>query len=141
MSDQTENKELQILFPTAELTIGGEKIEVKEYTLKQQLQHNAKFVPFIASLRKTLGQSQDDFNLDELMECLSANYQDVVELVALSIGKPSEFIENLNAREGEDLLMAWWCVNSDFFTRKAIAPIIEKMTKDNLQQVLAGAKS
>lgn len=140
MSDQTENKELQILFPTAELTIGGEKIEVKEYTLKQQLQHNAKFVPFIASLRKTLGQSQDDFNLDELMECLSANYQDVVELVALSIGKPSEFIENLNAREGEDLLMAWWCVNSDFFTRKAIAPIIEKMTKDNLQQ-LAGAKS
>ena len=140
MSDQTENKELQILFPTAELTIGGEKIEVKEYTLKQQLQHNAKFVPFIASLRNTLGQSQDDFNLDELMECLSANYQDVVELVALSIGKPSEFIENLNAREGEDLLMAWWCVNSDFFTRKAIAPIIEKMTKDNLQQ-LAGAKS
>lgn len=140
MSDQTENKELQILFPTAELTIAGEKIEVKEYTLKQQLQHNAKFVPFIASLRKTLSKSQDDFNLDELMECLSANYQDVVELVALSISKPSEFIENLNAREGEDLLMAWWCVNSDFFTRKAIAPIIEKMTKDNLQQ-LAGAKS
>ncbi|EHK89816.1 DUF6631 family protein [Aggregatibacter actinomycetemcomitans] len=141
MSDQTENKELQILFPTAELTIAGEKIEVKEYTLKQQLQHNAKFVPFIASLRKTLGKSQDDFNLDELMECLSANYQHVVGLVALSIGKPAEFVENLNAREGEDLLMAWWCVNSDFFTRKAIAPIIEKMTKDNLQQVLAGAKS
>ena len=140
MSDQTENKELKILFPTAELTIGGEKIEVKEYTLKQQLQHNAKFVPFIASLRKTLGQSQDDFNLDELMECLSANYQNVVGLVALSIGKPAEFVENLNARDGEDLLMAWWCVNSDFFTRKAITPIIEKMTKDNLQQ-LAGAKS
>ena len=140
MSDQTENKELQILFPTAELTIAGEKIEVKEYTLKQQLQHNAKFVPFIASLRQTLGKSKDDFNLDELMACLSANYQDVVELVALSIGKPTEFIDNLNAREGEDLLMAWWCVNSDFFTRKAIAPITEKMTKDNLQQ-LAGAKS
>ncbi|TYB11822.1 DUF6631 family protein [Aggregatibacter actinomycetemcomitans] len=140
MSEQNENKELQILFPTAELTIAGEKIEVKEYTLKQQLQHNAKFVPFIASLRQTLRKSKDDFNLDELMECLSANYQDVVELVALSIGKPTEFIESLNAREGEDLLMAWWCVNSDFFTRKAIAPIIEKMTKDNLQK-LAGAKS
>ncbi|HHT7856348.1 DUF6631 family protein [Pasteurella multocida] len=139
MSDQTENKELQILFPTAELTLAGEKIEVKEYTLKQQLQHNAKFVPFIASLRETLGKSKDDFNLDELMTCLSENYQDVVELVALSIGKPTEFIENLNACEGEDLLMAWWCVNSDFFTRKAIAPIIEKMTKDNLQK-LAGAK-
>ncbi|MFP4733609.1 DUF6631 family protein [Pasteurella multocida] len=139
MSDQTENKELQILFPTAELTLAGEKIEVKEYTLKQQLQHNAKFVPFIASLRETLGKSKDDFNLDELMTCLSDNYQDVVELVALSIGKPTEFVENLNVREGEDLLMAWWCVNSDFFTRKAIAPIIEKMTKDNLQK-LAGAK-
>ena len=140
MSDQTENKELQILFPTAELTIGGEKIEVKEYTLKQQLQHNAKFVPFIASLRQTLGKSQDDFNLDELMECLSENYQDVVGLVALSIGKPSEFVENLNAREGEDLLMAWWCVNSDFFTRKAIAPIMERMATQNLK-MLDGVKS
>ena len=139
MSDQTENKELQILFPTAELTIGGEKIEVKEYTLKQQLQHNAKFVPFIASLRTTLGNSQEDFNLDALMACLSDNYQDVIELVALSINKPTDYIANLNAREGEDLLMAWWCVNSDFFTRKAIAPIIEKMTKENLQK-LAGAK-
>ena len=140
MSDQTENKELEILFPTAELTIAGEKIEVKEYTLKQQLQHNAKFVPFIVSLRQTLGKSKGDFDLDELMECLSANYQDVVELVALSISKPAEFIENLNAREGEDLLMAWWCVNSDFFTRKAIAPIMERMATQNLK-MLDGAKS
>ena len=64
---QADKNELQILFPTAELTIGGEKIEIKEYTLKQQLQHNAKFVPFIASLRATLGNSQEDFNLDALM--------------------------------------------------------------------------
>ncbi|QOF67445.1 hypothetical protein IFE17_09970 [Actinobacillus sp. GY-402] len=139
-TEETNNKELQILFPTAELTIGGEKITVKEYTLKQQLQHNAKFVPFIASLRATLGAKKEDFSLDELMACLSENYQDVIELVALSINKPVDFIENLNARDGEDLLMAWWCVNSDFFTRKAIAPIIEKMAKDNLN-TLDGAKS
>lgn len=135
----TDNNELQILFPVAELTINGEKIEVKEYTLKQQLQHNAKFVPFITSLRATLGNNKDDFNLDQLMVCLSDNYQDVVELVALSINRSAEYIENLNAREGEDLLMAWWCVNSDFFTRKAIAPIMEQMAKDNLK-ALDGAK-
>lgn len=135
----TDNNELQILFPVAELTIGGEKVEVKEYTLKQQLQYNAKFVPFITSLRTTLGNNKDDFNLDQLMVCLSDNYQDVVELVALSINRPAEYIENLNAREGEDLLMAWWCVNSDFFTRKAIAPIMEQMAKENLK-ALDGVK-
>ena len=132
---QADKNELQILFPTAELTIGGEKIEIKEYTLKQHLQHNAKFVPFIASLRATLGNNQEDFNLDALMMCLSDNYQAVIELVALSINKPTDYIANLNARDGEDLLMAWWCVNSDFFTRKAIAPLMEYMATQNLKRL------
>jgi hypothetical protein len=99
------------------------------------LQHNAKFVPFIASLRATLGNSQEDFNLDALMMCLSDNYQAVIELVALSINKPTDYIANLNARDGEDLLMAWWCVNSDFFTRKAIAPLMEHMATQNLKRL------
>ncbi len=127
-----KNKELEILFPTAEIEVAGEKLEVKEYTLKQQLQHNAKFVPFIASLRATLGNSQEDFSLDDLMVCLSANYQNVMELVAISINKPVEFVESLGNQDGEALLIIWWGVNSDFFTRKAVQPLVEKSAKANL---------
>ena len=127
-----KNKELEILFPTAEIEVAGEKLEVKEYTLKQQLQYNAKFVPFINALRATLGNSQEDFSLDDLMVCLSANYQNVMELVAISINKPVEFVESLGNQDGEALLIIWWGVNSDFFTRKAVQPLVEKSAKANL---------
>ncbi|MBN6080078.1 DUF6631 family protein [Aggregatibacter actinomycetemcomitans] len=131
MTTQT-NKALEILFPTTEIKIGGEKVEVKEYTLKQQLQYNDKFVPFIQALRATLGSSQDDFSLDDLMMCLSANYEAVIELVAISINKPVAFVEGLNTKEGEELLIVWWGINSDFFTRKAVQPLVERAAKDNL---------
>nr|DAR53177.1 MAG TPA: hypothetical protein [Caudoviricetes sp.] len=127
-----KNKELEILFPTAEIEVAGEKLEVKEYTLKQQLQYNAKFMPFINALRATLGNSQEDFSLDDLMVCLSANYQNVMELVAISINKPVEFVESLGNQDGEALLIIWWGVNSDFFTRKAVQPLVEKSAKANL---------
>ncbi|MBN6060419.1 DUF6631 family protein [Aggregatibacter actinomycetemcomitans] len=126
------NKELEILFPTTEIKIGGEKVQVKEYTLKQQLQYNAKFVPFILALRAALGSEQEDFSLDNLMACLSNNYQDVIELVAISIDKPVAFVEGLNTKDGEELLIVWWGINSDFFTRKAVQPLVERAAKDNL---------
>ncbi|KOE63931.1 DUF6631 family protein [Aggregatibacter actinomycetemcomitans] len=126
------NKELEILFPTTEIKIGGEKVQVKEYTLKQQLQYNEKFMPFIQALRAALGSNQEDFSLDDLMACLSANYQDVIELVAIAINKPVAFVEGLNTKDGEELLIVWWGVNSDFFTRKAVQPMIERKAKDNL---------
>ena len=117
-----KNKELEILFPTAEIEVAGEKLEVKEYTLKQQLQYNAKFMPFINALRASLGNNQEDFSLDDLMVCLSANYQNVMELVAISINKSVEFVESLGNQDGE----------SDFFTRKAVQPLVEKSAKANL---------
>ena len=127
-----KNKELEILFPTAEIEVAGEKLEVKEYTLKQQLQYNGKFMPFINALRATLGNNQEDFSLDDLMVCLSANYQNVMELVAISINKPVEFVESLGSQDGEALLIIWWGVNSDFFPRKAVQPLVEKSAKANL---------
>ena len=127
-----KNKELEILFPTAEIEVAGEKLEVKEYTLKQQLQYNAKFMPFINALRASLGNNQEDFSLDDLMVCLSANYQNVMELVAISINKSVEFVESLGNQDGEALLIIWWGVNSDFFTRKAVQPLVEKSAKANL---------
>lgn len=127
-----KNKELEILFPTAEIEVAGEKLEVKEYTLKQQLQYNAKFMPFINALRASLGNNQEDFSLDDLMVCLSENYQNVMELVAISINKSVEFVESLGNQDGEALLIIWWGVNSDFFTRKAVQPLVEKSAKANL---------
>lgn len=79
MSDQTENKELQILFPTAELTIAGEKIEVKRIHAKTTITVQRHLCRLLRPYVLRLAIAKGDFNLDALMACLSDNYQDVIE--------------------------------------------------------------
>lgn len=123
---KTAKDELNILFPNAKINIAGVEVEVKEYTLLQQLQHHEKLMPFIHSLRETMAD-KTSFRLDKLMSCISQNYQDVLELVALSTNQPVDFIQNLKGEEAESLLMLWWIVNNDFFTRRVLQPTLEKM--------------
>ncbi|OOF65127.1 DUF6631 family protein [Rodentibacter sp. Ppn85] len=129
--------ELDILYPNRDITVGGETVTVKEYTLLQQMQHHAKFTPFVAGLRAILGDgSPDDIKFEQIMQALSDNYHDIIELVAISTGKTPAFIANLEAKEGEDLILLWWAVNSDFFTRKAVQPLIEKLAKTNAEKLI-----
>ncbi|MDP8171615.1 hypothetical protein QJU96_10005 [Pasteurella skyensis] len=133
------DKELNVLFPDLDLKINGEKITIKEYTLMQQLQHRDKLMPFVESIRSTLSEDEAEFNLDALIACLSEHSENVIELIALSINKPSDYVANLTGEEAENLMMAWWTVNSDFFTRKAVQPLLEKLAKKQ-NKILAGAK-
>lgn len=135
-------EELNILFPNQKIKIGDEELEVKEYTLIQQLQYRAKFMPFIATLRDTLSatQANGEFDVDAVLDCIGAHYADVLELVALSVGKPTEYVQSLTGEEAETLLLVWWTVNADFFTRQAVRPLLEKLAQQNLK-TLAGAKS
>ena len=134
--------ELNILFPNQKLVIGGEELDVKEYTLIQQLQYRAKFMPFIATLRKELNGAQisGEFDVDAVLGCIAAHYADVLELVALSVGKPTDYVQALTGEEAESLLLVWWAVNSDFFTRQAVRPLLESLAKQQIK-ILAGAKS
>lgn len=132
---QTEQQdELTILFPEQYLTLNGEEVKVKEYSLAQQLQYRHKMTPFIEYLRQCLGDEQGEFNMDKLLDCLAQDYQNVLELVALSINKPVDFVANLTGEEAEQLLLSWWAVNSDFFTLKAVMPLLEK-TNQSLNQI------
>ena len=91
--------ELDILYPNRDITVGGETVTVKEYTLIQQMQHNAKLAAFIATLRDQLASVDKPENArwDEIMQALADNYEAIIELVAVSINKPVEFVANLNA--------------------------------------------
>ncbi|MGC6248284.1 DUF6631 family protein [Bisgaard Taxon 45] len=129
---KTAKDELNILFPNANINIAGIEVEVREYTLLQQLQHHAQLMPFIQALRHAMADKKS-FSLDKLMDCISAHYQDVLELVALSTNQSIEFIQNLKGEDAESLLMLWWTVNSDFFTRKVLQPTLEKMAMKQVE--------
>lgn len=128
MSKTAPQDELAILFPHQTLTLNGEAIEVREYSLLQQLQYRHKMLPFIEQLRQSL-KDEAEFNLDKLLDCLAQDYQNVLELVALSINKPVDFVAQLSGEQAEQLLLSWWAVNSDFFTLKALLPMIEKINQ------------
>ena len=127
---------LAILYPNQTLTLGGEQIELKEYTLKQQLQHRARLMPFIGTLRANLSEAQahGEFDLDALLGCVAEHYDDVLFLVSLSCGKTAEWVGNLSGEDAEGLLMA---VNSDFFTRQAVSPLLEQMAKAKQAEAIA----
>ena len=133
MDKQQKADELAVLFPNHKMTVAGEELDIKEYTLLQQLQHRARFIPFVGTLRSSLteAQARDEFDLDALMDCVSRHYEDVLFLVALSVGKSVEWVQALSGEEAEGLLMVWWAVNSDFFTRQAAQPLLAKMVKDH----------
>ncbi|MFY1006078.1 DUF6631 family protein [Pasteurella multocida] len=128
MPKTAQQDELAILFPHQTLTLNGEVIEVREYSLLQQLQYRHKMLPFIEQLRHSL-KDEEEFNLDKLLDCLAQDYQNVLELVALSINKPVDFVAQLSGEQAEQLLLSWWAVNSDFFTLKALLPMIEKINQ------------
>lgn len=134
-----EQNELNILFPNEKLTVAGEEIIVREYSLIQQLQHHALFMPFINALRATLTREEAEFGLEPLMQLIADHYQDVLALVAVSVGKPLEWVQELKGEEAETVLLMWWTVNSDFFTRQAVKPLLENMVKAQMKSV--GVKS
>ena len=53
--------ELDILYPNRDITLGGEAVTVKEYTLIQQMQHNAKLAAFITTLRHISFENKERF--------------------------------------------------------------------------------
>lgn len=125
--------ELAVLFPNQLLEIGGKTIEVCEYTLLQQMQHRARFEPFVQALRALLNENSD-FTFDHIQDCIASHYEDVFFLVGLSINEPVSFIENLKGEEADALLAAWWVVNSDFFVKRVVLPLQEKIIKNAHQQ-------
>ncbi|WP_427838268.1 DUF6631 family protein [Actinobacillus pleuropneumoniae] len=127
-----KNDELKVLFPNEKITIAGEEIEIKEYSLIQQLQHRALFMPFVTALRSTLSKAEAEFGLDGLMNLIAEHYQEILHLVSISVGKPLEWVQNLTGEDAETVLMMWWTVNSDFFTRQAVQPMLEKMVQKSV---------
>lgn len=121
--------DLAILYPVIPLTINGEEIEIKEYSLKQQLRHRALFKPFIHALRQQLSRHEAEMGMDAFMDLLAEHEESVLKMVALSCGKSVEFVENLRGEEAENIFLAWWTVNADFFTRQAVMPMLERLAK------------
>jgi len=114
--------DLAILAPDGEVTIGGEKIVVREYRFFEGLRLKVTARSFFDGLYELLGgdEPQKDSkppSFDDILELVANNEGIVAGMVATSIDRPLDWFEKLCESDGDNLLLTWWNVNSDFFFR------------------------
>lgn len=133
--------ELEILLPERTLMVNGLQVTVHEYTLAEQLQHRQPLREISGGLSEAMSAAPEaEIPLETLFDVLGERWPSVVKALAVSCGQPVEWVSELTGEDSETLLLTWWGVNADFFTRNAIRPALEKLVRD-LQSASAGPKS
>lgn len=106
--------DLDILHPDREIRVGGDTVTVREYRFVEGLRLRSAAAPLVDALVELM---QQHANLDQIYALLAEHEALLLDLIALSIDKPVEFVEGLGGPEGELLMDTWWVVNASFFTR------------------------
>lgn len=133
--------ELNILIPDQTLTICGVEVTVHEYTLAEQLQHRQPLKAISEGFMDAMNAKPDaEVSIDELYDVLGANWDAVLQAVAVSCGRSVEWVAGLTGDDSESLLLIWWGVNAAFFTRNAIRPALTRLVQQ-LQNPPPGERS
>jgi hypothetical protein len=111
--------DIDILIPHREITIAGETITVRELTFGEQLKNSAALTALTDALRPLLKPDADD-NLGAVLDALTAQADALAHLIAISTGKPQEWVLSLPGVLGETLAIHWWGVNQHFFIRRLL---------------------
>lgn len=109
--------DLQVLFPDREIEIAGEKLTVREFRYREGLQAAALARPFLAGLRELL-TGAGEIEPEAVLALQAEHAAAWLELVALSCGKPVEWVANLPDKDAMALDGVFWEVNSPFFMRR-----------------------
>ncbi len=108
--------DLGVLFPDRDLTLAGETVVVREFRFGESLRLSHLIKPITDALIQAA--EADTFDGEAFMACLYQHQEGLLELLSQSTGKPREWIEDLSHRDGEELVMAFWEVNQDFFLER-----------------------
>ena len=133
-------EELDVLLPHRDITLAGETVTVREYSLLDSLQLHTQISTFSNALADVLRQGIPAF---EVVQAVIAEQNTVImQLVAKSVGRDPAWVASLSATEGTELLDRWWAVNARFFMRAAQRLILGGIAESAaLKKQLALAKS
>lgn len=133
--------ELKILFPDEDLTLMGEPTIVKPFPfgkIPKVITQASMIVQMMVSMPEELITEEGNLDLEDpatsiiLATMMEQCGKPVMEILALSVNKPREWVEDLPPDEGILLLAKVWEVNKDFFMRR-LAPMLQKLKKVNLK--------
>lgn len=120
MKQGQADKDAEILFPEADLTINGEVITVNEIKFTQGLKIGAQIKPMINALADLFNEEEEP-EFEDIAAIFAANDQALKQMISLTTGKDLEWIDSLGDSDGQNLMMTVWMVNRDFFTRRVVS--------------------
>ncbi|WP_347253454.1 DUF6631 family protein [Leminorella grimontii] len=122
---------LNTMFPERHAEINGVAVQIHEYTLAEQLRHRQPLKAITDAFAQLLTAQtpQSAISLDALYDVLATLENEVIEAVAIACSQKKEWVAALSGPDSETLLLLWWGVNADFFTRSALRPALENMAR------------
>lgn len=123
-SEQAEGADdLSILFPDRTIRIAGQSVTVRELRFAEQLEHHPLLMPLSAALEAAEPTALvGPESVNRIYDLLADHWACVVALAAICCDRDEAWVRSLPPAEGENLLLAWWGVNSGFFIRRVWRP-------------------
>jgi len=120
------------LDPDETVRVGGEEVTVRAFRFAEGLKATPIARPFIADLRAIAagaseGEDDPESPPEAILDLIATHAEVMTELVAISTGKPADWVRALPDAEGMGLVMQFWAVNRGFFmTRLLLAGAMAK---------------
>lgn len=143
MTDMSEQKDLEVLFPDREVTVKGEKLVLHPFYFGQLARVARLVKPIVFSLlssgllhmapdasdpTKTTISLDTDF-IPKLFDTADDIGEPLMELVAFGAGKERAWLNSVPADEGILLTQKVWEINSDFFVKRVLPMLGATFTK------------
>lgn len=137
MAEQATEEE--ILFPNADLEIGGETVTVREFGFVESMKLEPIAYPIIQALAD-IGEEWDTVGHTEVMRVIADHDEAYARLIAASVNRPLEWVQRLSDKDGMTLSTAFWKVNNGFFVRRLLTLMLPKLVQ-RAKREQAGAAS
>lgn len=134
--------DLEMMYPEGKtVVVQGESLVIKPYAFGQLAMVSKLARPVISAMvdNGVFESSGDTLALaGGIIRAMSEGGEDVLALVAYSIGKPREWLDTIQIDEGVELARSIFEVNADFF-KKRILPILPRAAANPEPETAASA--
>lgn len=117
------SEEANILFPEYRLQLDGREVIVREFTFAQGLRLEVVAAPIIRALVAVADWAQVDHHA--VMSLIADHSDAYFALVSESTGIPVEEIMQMTDRDGQEVAIAFWEVNSGFFISRVLRRLMQ----------------
>lgn len=134
--------DLDILHPERTFPLADRHITMREYGFVEGLRLMPLLDPIISDIRHMLDGGRPLPEIEQVPAFLGQHAEALVELMAVAADADVEWIEQLNADDGHELLWWWWVVNGPFCVRSASKrAVIARGVADHALALRDGATS